>query len=71
VECSDFTTPEECKKGMEKTGTSGKCEMYDDTCRVKCSEFLDEDDCQILGTDYCFWLKGGAGLEDSCVDKVC
>jgi hypothetical protein len=64
---------EQCtsESGLMGTDISGKCDLYNGLCKMKCSEFLSASECPSGEDGYCFWLEGTTSLDGTCVAKVC
>jgi hypothetical protein len=58
-----------------ETLVNNTCGLYGSTCKTLCSAIDDEDICENIRSDDCFWLiESENHLSDPnthCIDKVC
>jgi hypothetical protein len=59
----------QCISGLYSTPIYYKCDIYDDTCKIKCMYASSNSTCSERSSD-CFWLLGTYSSNDQCKEKV-
>jgi hypothetical protein len=71
ISCGDISRTTQCESGGGVAVLSGKCGLYNNNCKLLCSE-INETTCKGNNrSSECFWLeKNGTQFLGGCVNKV-